>query len=432
MHPGQRFAAFVAALILALAGTAAAQGRDGADIEALKKTAPKVYIDCMMCDLEFVKTEITFVNYVRDRNEADIHVLITTQSTAGGGSEYTLSLSGQNGFAALDDTLKYFSNRTDTEDEVRRGLVRTLQLGLASYVARRPIGARLDVAFAAEPTAGPASDPWHAWVFNVGGNGHFNGETAMASHNFGFNFSASKITPDIKLRLGLTASFEKRRYTYEGEDIVSTQENYAANGLFVKSLGEHWSVGATLESLSSTYENISLLFAPAPAVEFNLFPYSQATRRQLRFLYKLQAVFVRYREATIYDKLRQTLLKQELSATLDVKEKWGSISASLSGSSYLHDLSKNNVGLFGMIQLNIFKGLNAYVMGGGNRIRDQLNLVKGDASLEEILLRRRMMETTYSYFALVGVSFTFGSIYTNVVNPRFGSFHGGGMHIEID
>jgi len=58
--------------------------------------------------------------------------------------------------------------------------------------------------------------------------------------------------------------------------------------------------------------------------------------------------------------------------------------------------------------------------------------VKGDASLEEILLRRRMMETTYSYFALVGVSFTFGSIYTNVVNPRFGSFHGGGMHIEID
>ena len=57
-------------------------GQSGqADIEALKKTAPKVFIDCGSCDIEYIKTEITFVNYVRDRKEADVHVLITTQGT---------------------------------------------------------------------------------------------------------------------------------------------------------------------------------------------------------------------------------------------------------------------------------------------------------------------------------------------------------------
>jgi len=432
MRPFFRIAAIAAAAAAILATGAAAQTGGGPDIEALKKTAPKVYIDCMSCDLEFIKTEITFVNYVRDRNEAEVHVLITTQDTAGGGMEYTFSLSGQNGFAGLDDTVAYFSNKTDTEDEIRRGLVRTLKLGLAAYVARRPIGGRLAVAYEAETAAGPAGDPWKAWVFNVGGNGHFNGEASLASHNFGFNFSANKITSDIKLRLGLTASFEKQRYTYEGEDLLSTQESYAASGLFVKSLGEHWSVGAAVDVLSSTYQNLALSVIPAPAVEFNLFPYSQSTRRQLRFLYKLQLAFVRYRETTIYDKLRETLLKESLSVSLDIKEKWGSISASLSGSNYFHDLSKNDVGLFGMIQLNIFKGFNAFVLGGGERVHDQLALIKGEATLEEILLRRRQMETTYNYFAMVGLSYTFGSIFTNVVNPRFGSLGGGGVRIVMN
>jgi hypothetical protein len=428
-----RAAMIAAGLIVVLGGRLPAQTKPaGAEIEALKKSAPKIYIDCMSCDLEFIKTEITFVNYVRDRKEAEVHVLITTQSTAGGGQEYTLSFSGQNGFAGLDDTVAFFANRTDTSDEVRRGLVKTIKMGLMSYVARRPIADRIAVSYAAEEKSAAVVDKWKSWVFNVGGNGHFSGESSMASHSFGFNFSASKITSDIKFRLGLTASFQRNRYTYEDLDIVSTQENYAANGLFVKSLGEHWSVGAALDALSSTYQNINLSVIPAPAVEYNVFPYSQSTRRQLRIRYKFQFAFITYRESTIYDKRRETLLKESLSVTLDIKEKWGSISTSISGSHYFHDLSKNNLGIFTVVQLNVFKGFNAFVLGGGERIHDQLALVKGDASLEEILLRRRQLETTYNYFAMVGVSYTFGSIFTNVVNPRFGSLGGGGIHINFN
>lgn len=54
------------------------------------------------------------------------------------------------------------------------------------------------------------------------------------------------------------------------------------------------------------------------------------------------------------------------------------------------------------------------------RNHDQLNLPKGDASLDEILLRRRELATDYDYHISIGLSYTFGSVYSNVVNPRFG------------
>jgi hypothetical protein len=371
------------------------------------------------------------VNYVRDRKEADVHILITTQATGSGGREYTLSFSGQNGFKGVDDTVKYFSNKTDTEDEIRRGLVKTLKIGLMGYVARTPISTRIAVTYAEEKKPQDVIDKWKSWVFSLSGNGFFNGEESYRYESFSGSFSANRVTPEIKIRLGISAGFSNNLYTYEGESIESSRESYSFSGLVVKSLNEHWSAGGYVNVSSSSYDNIRINLSPAPAIEYNFFPYSQSTRRQLRFLYKVQFQMARYRNLTIYDKMRENRWRQSLSVTLDIKEKWGSISTSLTGSHYFHDLKKNNVNLFTTIQINLFKGFNVYIVGGGSRIHDQISLVKGSASLEEVLLRRRQLETNYNYFAMFGLSYTFGSIYTNVVNPRFGSSGGSGVHIEI-
>ena len=61
-------------------------------------------------------------------------------------------------------------------------------------------------------------------------------------------------------------------------------------------------------------------------------------------------------------------------------------------------------------------------------IHDQLSLIKGEATLEQVLLRRTMLETNYSYYFSFGLSYTFGSIYSNVVNPRFGGGSSGGIY----
>jgi len=67
------------------------------------------------------------------------------------------------------------------------------------------------------------------------------------------------------------------------------------------------------------------------------------------------------------------------------------------------------------------KGLSIELAGHYSRIHDQINLPKGDATLEDILLRLKEVESSYYYKLSIGLNFTFGSIYSNIVNPRFGS-----------
>jgi hypothetical protein len=65
-------------------------------------------------------------------------------------------------------------------------------------------------------------------------------------------------------------------------------------------------------------------------------------------------------------------------------------------------------------------------------IHDQINLVKQDLTYDEILLQRKEIATQYEYYLSFGLSYTFGSIYNNVVNPRFGNSSGGGMMIIMN
>ena len=101
--------------------------------------ALKVFLDCndfQGCDFDFFRTEITAVNWVRDRQVADIHVLVTTQTTGSGGREYTSTFIGLGRFTGVTDTLKYASPPAAPQDEVRRGLAQVFRSGLVRYIAR--------------------------------------------------------------------------------------------------------------------------------------------------------------------------------------------------------------------------------------------------------------------------------------------------------
>ncbi len=394
---------------------------NGTDVNRMKESAPKVYIDSREVDIEFIKTEITFVNYVRDRKEADVHILITTQSTGSNGQEYTLAFIGQNGWSGIDNTLSFVSNKVQTADEIRRGLNQILKMGLVGYAARTPIQSRLAVSFMDRVDPASVRDKWNFWVFSFSLNGMEFGEKSQSRTMLYGNISANRVTPAAKLRLGLSGDYSKSRFSFGGEDIVSESDSATFDGLYVKSLNEHWSAGIFLTVDSSTYRNISLSLNPSPAIEYNVFPYSESTRRQLRFLYRLNVKQVRYREETIYDKIKESLFGQSLAATLEVKEPWGSAEASIEGSHYFHNLKMNRLEIRGELSLRLFKGLSLTLDAGYERVRDQLGLPKGDLKLEEVLLQRRELATDYNYSLSVGLSYTFGSIFSNVVNPRFGS-----------
>ncbi|MFC1561269.1 hypothetical protein ACFL4V_02215, partial [Candidatus Latescibacterota bacterium] len=72
------------------------------------------------------------------------------------------------------------------------------------------------------------------------------------------------------------------------------------------------------------------------------------------------------------------------------------------------------------LSLRLFEGLSLNLHGRYSRIHDQLSLPGKGATEEEILLHRKQLATQYDFFTYFGLSYTFGSIYTNIVNPRFG------------
>jgi hypothetical protein len=391
------------------------------------KGKPRVFIDCDIYDPAALGKEISFVESAASRGDADVYILITSQSVPEG-KEYTLAFSGEKEFGGIQQTLKLPVGKDETGEQEKQSLARTLKMGLMRYVGRTPLASRVNINFLDKVKPTDVVDKWHFWVFSLSANGFFSGEKLYNYRMFYGSFVANHVTPGWKIRMSLGVSHYKDVFTVDSEKIESPSNSRTLQGLVVKSVSEHWSVGGYVTANASSYQNIKLGLRFAPAVEYNLFPYSESTRRQLRFLYTLSLKPMSYREETIYDKTRESLLAESLEAALEIKQKWGTISTSLQGSHYFHDFSKYRVELYSEISVRIVKGLSFNINGGGSRIHDQLSLAKGGATYEEVLLRRKQIATTYEYYVSVGISYTFGSILSKIVNPRFGA---GGSSISI-
>ena len=391
--------------------------------EGLQEKALKVFLDGNRLPWNLIKSEITFINYVRDRKDADVHILVTTRGTGSGGSEYNLAFMGLNDYDDLNYTLKYFSNRTDVADEVWNGFIDFLKKGLAPFVARTPLADKVRVVYAADQETKPlqyaVKDGWNYWIFSLNAGGSANGVKTRTSGRFEANISANRVTPDWKIRLGTNTVLDSSRYYLENETIESSSERESFNGLVIKSLTAHWSAGIWLSLNSATFNNIKFSYSPSLAVEYSVFPYQQSTRRKLYLQYRLSFNGYRYNEETIYDKMSENLFRQSLALYLELMQPWGNASASIRGSHVLHDLAVNRLEVNASLSLRLFKGLSFWVSGGYAAIHDQISLPKAGATFDQILLVRKDQATTYSYGFNVGLSFTFGSMFSNVVNPRF-------------
>lgn len=394
--------------------------------------ALRVFLDCQyMCDETYLRTEITFVNYVRDRFDAQLLVLVTTQQTGGRGTDYTLTFIGQREFQGRVDTLHYIAPQGSTSDETRRGMARVLRLGFVSYSLRTPAAAHLDVRFTPPAAAAPRErhDPWNRWVFRASVNSYFNGERSNSSNSWSGNFSANRVTEAWKTNLSLYRNDSRSRFSYDDTTTFrSKRQSWDASGLVVRSLGAHWSAGATGGLSGSTSRNTSLSTRIAPAIEYDLFPYAQSTRRQLTFNYAVGVQTARYRDSTIYGKIRETFGYHELEVGLGLRQPWGSATFEVSGTQYWNDASHPNASVYGSANIRIVRGLSFNVYGGYSFIRSQRFLSAANATQEDILLQLRQLRTSYEYWGGLGLSYTFGATYNNVVNPRFG---GGGGSIII-
>lgn len=383
-----------------------------------------VFLDCEFCDENYTKEQINFVNYVRDSKAANIHILITRQNTGSGGKEYSIFFIGQENFEFMNDIFTFNSDPDFSNDEIRSGLTKIFKAGLIRYLTKLNQAKNITISYNqedADKKQNDVIDKWKNWVFDINLNGYFNGEESYKNNYFYSGASINKVNEKQKIRISYYTSLNQSIFKIDDTTTYkSTSKSNQLYTLWVKSITNHWSAGFTTSQYSSTYNNTKFRSSLYPAIEYNIFPYSESNSRQLRILYKIGFMHVQYLDSTIYDKTQEDLFSQNLSVTFNIQKKWGSISTSMLASNYLHDFSKNNLNCWTELSIRVFKGFSVNLYSQFSIIHDQLFLSKKDITAEEILLQKRQMATQFSYYSSIGISYTFGSIYNNIVNPRFG------------
>ncbi len=390
----------------------------------LRDDAIKVFLDCYRCDDDFIKREIPYVNYVRERTEADVHILVSTERTGSGGVEYQINYIGQNDFDGIKDQVKYVSSADETSEITRQGRTSMMALGLMQFVSKTPLATKIKISYDGkahqEARKEIVVDKWNSWVFDTDLSVDYEQQSTYVNPDVETDFSVEKVTPDWKVEFATGYDYVLRKYIYEDTVYQSTRNSTSFRHLLVKSVNDHWSIGGRVFASSDTYQNRKFAWSVYPAIEYNVFPYYASSLKQFRFQYRVGYGYNYYSEETIYEKMQEGLFGQQLSVAYALRKPWGSVNTSLSGFTYLHDLSKNNIQFSSWVSIRLFKGLSLSLSGRARFIHDQLSLPLSDATAEEVLLRQRQIATSYSYNFKVGFSYTFGSIYNNVVNPRFG------------
>jgi hypothetical protein len=384
----------------------------------------RVYLDCgEACFAEFLRDELQFVDFVRQPQDADVHLLSTSTETGGGGREIVLRFVGRGRFAGHDEELRVVTLAADTENMRRTQVRRTVEVGLLAFMAREGIPASVSVAVETRETGQeqPLEDPWDNWLFSIRASADYSAEESSKDRSWDLNFSADRITEAWKLTFGASVDHSTEEFNLdEDEPLKAIRRERDADWFVARSLGPHWSVGLDGRLESSTFGNTKFSFETAPAVEYSVFPYDEYATRQLRIQYSLGVDHAKYNEVTLFDRLSETHPAHEASITLDQREPWGSLEARLEFSQYLHDLGFYRLEVSGDLSFRIVRGLSFTVEGSASRVRDQLSLPRRNATDEEVLLRLRELRSDYEVQFDIGFTYSFGSLFNNVVNPRFG------------
>jgi hypothetical protein len=386
----------------------------------------RVFVDCMFeCDTDYLRQNIDFIDYVRDRETSDLHILVTTQQTGGGGMSWTMKFIGLDYFKDHDHTLTFTTPQTATEDDRRKELARVFKVGLVSYAVETTVAPNLEVSVKGitpdSPESRPSRDRWNFWVFRLGAGGNMSGERSSNNKSYRMNFSANRVTDLWKINVSVFANSNESTFEVTDDNTVkSRSDSWNLNSLIVRSLGPKWSYGARSSVSHSSFSNIDRSIAASPAIEYDFFPYSESTRRSLTVQYSVGATTYKYRELTIFDKLQETVPSHSLNTSIGVRAPWGSLGGSANISQHLNHMDRYRISLNGNTDIRLFKGFSFDIYAQYDKIGDQIGLRKADATTEEVLLRLQQRATGYSYFLNFGISYSFGSIFNSTVNPRFG------------
>ncbi len=384
-----------------------------------------LHVNCASgCDENYIRQEINYLNHVRDLGLADVQLFINQIRSGSGGRVYELSYTGKNDFEGISQELTYETNPNQTWDEIRAGLLKRIEVGLLPYLLRAGLEGEIDIdidyVVTGEETTTSVEvvDPWDFWIFEVRGSGNLQKESQRNEFNLEIGGEADRVTEEWKYGGDIEFNFSQSRFNSDEEQFVSIRNRHFLRVFAINSLGRHWSVGLFSDVSHNTFRNMDLSVNVSPALEYSIYPYVEAIRREITLVYRFNYERNDYIEETIYGRMQESLFRQSLTFQSRFRQPWGNLFASLEASNYLHDFSKNRVQLDGFIDVRLFQGFSLRVSTEIELIRDLITLPAGESSLEDILLRQRQIATDFTMELGVGISYIFGSAFNSIVNPR--------------
>ena len=391
----------------------------GAQIE--KSETLDVYLDCSSCDTYLIRQKIDYINYTNDPYTAQVHLFITYTPLGSGGRSYQLKMIGKQEFEGDQITLEAETAPTNTHIERQEKLMKAIELGLVSFLVKTQMQDQVSVKVNGnreEKVETPEIGKWNNWIFEFFGDLDWDKETSRETINFRYGMDIDHITPEWRIRINPSFFYRERHLENNGESILAVRRSNYFSSSVVKSISEHWSAGIFNSLSASTYGNIRLGTWLAPAVEYNIFPYTEVPFKEFTVAYSVGWRRNDYIEETIYLKTEEDLIRQMLEVALRIRQPWGNVTAGLEGSNYMDDWEKNRLEMNGRVSFRLVKGLAVSFGGYLELINDQISLPRGEATLEEILLGQRQLATAYEASVNFGLSYTFGALYNNVVNTR--------------
>jgi len=416
-----------------------AASQTGASAQLASRTPPRVFYDCsgqISCQRNHLRTEIRFVDWVNDRMDADVHVIVTSREVGGGGRQYTLDFTGQGEMDHLNDVLVYTSVGTDVERERLDAFTQTLYLGLLRYAVEAGLGQNFAIAFTSpasfaavaqggdlasdHSTAATSTyDPWNYWTFRMGLSGNANIQELRSNYRINPSFGADRVTDTWKVNVNANLNINRERIELTDRIVRNDRDGWNANTLVVRSISGHVSTGVDMRAGRQQQNNRKVRVSVTPAIEWNYFPYDQSNRRQLIAHYGAGMQYNRYEETTVFDVMEETVPLHRLGIQYRAVEGWGNAGLNFGASQYLHRGGLYSLGVNGNISFRVARGLELSLNAGGEKIADEIHVRKAALSEEDILLGRQSLPTSFSYNGSVGFSYRWGSSFSNIVNQRF-------------
>lgn len=380
----------------------------------------KVQFDCRGCNNNFIRQNIRSVSHVRDQDLADVYVLIN-QSFTPATRIFNITLTGQTVFEGINNQFEHAISRTQTSFEQNTELVEILRIALAPYLLHRmsealTLSIQQDTSTAISPEE--EVDKWRNWIFSLQGRFNLNEQDTRKESSLALRFDGDKVTENWRIRLDGRFRRNVLKIQEQGANFSSRVENEFIGGSIVKSLSNHWSTGVFSSFFANTADNLNSRVNSSFALEYNFFDYQEVLTREMTIAYRVGMNWQSYQDMTIFDRLSDQFASQSLAVEIRFRRNWGNLFSTIRASHFLNNIRRNRLSVDNSASVRIWRGLTVQLNVEFNIIRDQINLPKGEASLEDVILQQRAIAKSYDLFVGTGINYTFGSIFNNILNTR--------------